>query len=137
MSITLTTPYSVSINGTQVESDTAGACVSSSVDYLGKIMTYTYKVGTFTASPPTFNVGPYSQNPPSQNIVVSVYVGSTTGNQTFGQWWLNGNLQPTIIATASLTASTAQLLSNRNTAENFASVSGGLMPGTQVPWTAL
>jgi hypothetical protein len=137
MSITLTTPYTVAVNGSTVENDTIGACTSSSMDYLARVMTYTFKIGSLTGSPANLNVGPYSQNPPSQNIVVNVYVGPTTSNQTFGQWYLNGVLQSTIISSTILNPIVAQLITDRNNAEGFVSVSGGLMPGTQVPWTQL
>jgi hypothetical protein len=137
MSITLTTPYVVNVNGSVVEDDTIGACTSSSMDYLARMLTYTFKIGTLTGSPSNLNVGPYSQNPPSQNIVVSVYVGPTTGTQTFGQWLLNGVLQATIIPSGTLAPFVTSLLADRNSAEGFVAVSGGLLPGSVVPWTQL
>lgn len=137
MSITLTTPYTVSVNGTQVENDTVGACTSSSMDYIARMLTYTFKIGTLTGSPSNLNVGSYSQNPPSQNIVVSVYVGPTTGTQTFGQWYLNGVLQGTIIPSGTLAPFVTSLLADRNSAEGFVAVVGGLMPGSTVAWTQL
>ncbi len=140
MSIALTTPYVVNINGTQVEDDTIGACTSMSMDYLANMMTYTFKKGTLTGSPANLNVGPYSQNPPSQNVVVTVYMGSTNENGnglTAGQWWLNGVLQSTDISNTILSPIITQLLANRNTAEGFVAVSGGLMPGSVTNWTQL
>lgn len=119
MSITLTNPYTVSVNGTQVEDDTAGACTGLSIDFLARTYSVTFKMGTLTGNPPNLNVGP------------------TTGGQTFGQWWLNGVLQGSIIPAATLNSFVSQILGDRNTAEGFVSVSGGLMPGTQVPWTQL
>lgn len=136
MSITLTTPYTVSIGGVQVEDDAIGACTSSSMDYLACMLTYTFKAGTLTGSPSNLNVGPYAQLQ-GQTVTVSVYVGPTTSTQTTGQWYLNGNLQSTIIPAATINPIISTLLSDRNTAESFVSVAGGLMPGTQVPWTAL
>jgi len=136
MSINLTTPYTVSINGTQVENDTVGACVGSSVDYLARTLTYVFKIGTLTGSPSNLNVGPIAQQQ-NQTVTVTVYVGPTQGGQTTGQWWLNGVLQASIIPAATLNPIITQLLSNRNTAEGFVAVSGGLMPGTQVAWSSL
>jgi len=136
MSITLTTPYTVAIGGTQVENDTVGACTSMSMDYLARILTYTFKVGTLTGSPVNLNVGPLAQTN-GQTVVVSVYVGPTTTTQTFGQWSLNGVLQGSIVPSATLNPIVTQLLANRNTAETFVAVANGLMPGTQVAWAAL
>jgi len=136
MSITLTTPYTVAIGGTQVEDDTAGACVSMSMDYLARVLTYTFKVGTLTGSPSNLNVGPYAQQQ-GQIVTVTVYVGPTTATQTFGQWTLNGVLQGSIISSTILNPIVTQLLANRNTAEGFVAVSGGLMPGSTVAWTQL
>ena len=106
------------------------------MDYLARILTYTFKVGTLTGSPVNLNVGPYAQLQ-GQTVTVMVYVGSTNATQTFGQWWLNGSLQGTIIASATLNPIVTQLLANRNTAEGFVAVSGGLMPGTTTAWAAL
>jgi len=136
MSITLTTPYTVAIGGVQVENDIVGACTASSVDYLGLTMTYVFKVGTLTGSPANLNVGPYAQLQ-GQTITVMVYIGPTTATQTFGQWYLNGLLQGSLVPSATLNPIVSQLLTDRNNAENFVAVSGGLMPGSQVPWTVL
>jgi hypothetical protein len=137
MSITLTTPYTVAINGTQVEDDTVGACSSYSMDFLAKILTVVFKIGTLTGSPSTLNVGPYSQQPPIQTVTVAVYLGPTGGGQTQYQWWLNGVLQASIIPSATMAPFVTQLLGDRNASETFVAVSGGLMPGTQVPWTTI
>src|SRR5271157_87243 len=101
MSITLTTPYTVLVNGTQVENDTIGACVSQSVDYIARMMTYVFKIGTLTGSPANLNIGPYAQIN-GNTITVMVYVGPTTATQTTGQWYLNGVLQASIIPNATL-----------------------------------
>jgi hypothetical protein len=50
---------------------------------------------------------------------------------------VNGVLQSTIVSSTILSPILAQLLVDRNNAEGFVSVSGGLMPGVQVPWTQL
>lgn len=136
MSISLTTPYTVAIGGTQVENDTIGACVFSSMDYIGRMMTYVFKVGTLTGTPPNLNAGPYAQLQ-GQTVTVAVYIGPTTATQTFGQWYLNGVLQSTIVPTATLTPIVAQLITDRNNAEGFVSVAGGLMPGVVTNWTQL
>jgi hypothetical protein len=136
MSITLTTPYTVAIGGVTVEDDTIGACVSMSMDYLANLMTYVFKVGTLAGSPSNLNVGPYAQTN-GQTVTVAVYVGPNVGNQQTGQWYLNGVLQGTLVSGTILAPIITQLLANRNTAESFISVAGGLMPGTTVAWTAL
>ena len=133
MSITLTTPYTVSVNGTQVEDDTIGAVTSISIDYIGCLLTVVYKIGTLIGSPSTFNAGPYAQLN-GKTITVIVYIGPTTASQTYGMWWLNGALQSSIVPSASLTNTISTAISWWNTAESFASVSGGLLPGTQVAW---
>lgn len=137
MSITLTTPYVVNINSVQVEDDTNGACVSMSMDYLARMMTYVFKIGTLTGSPVNLNVGPYAQTN-GQTVTVAVYVGANiTGGLQTGNWYLNGVLQAAIIPSGTLAPIITQLLANRNTAEGFVAVSGGLMPGVQTNWTAL
>lgn len=136
MSITLTTQYTIAVNGTQVEDDTIGACVASSMDYLARMMTYVFKVGTLTGSPPNLNIGPYAQTN-GQTITVSVYVGPTTATQTFGQWYLNGVQQGSLVQSSTLAPFLTQLLTDRNNAETFVAIAGGLMPGVQVPWTQL
>ena len=136
MSITLTTPYTVSIGGVSVEDDTVGACTSYSMDFMGLILTVVFQIGTLTGSPANLNVGPYAQQQ-GQDITVAVYLGPTTASQTYGQWWLNGALQSTVVPVSTLSPFVTQLLGDRNAAETFVSVSGGLMPGTQVPWTQL
>ena len=136
MSITLTSPYTVSINGSTVETDTIGACVASSVDYLARTLTYVFKVGTLTGSPVNLNVGPYAQTN-GQTVTVMVYIGPTTATQTTGQWYLNGILQGTIIPGGTINPIISTILGDRNTAEGFVAVPGGLMPGSVTPWVAL
>ena len=108
------------------------------MDYLARMLTYTFKIGTLTGSPANLNVGPYSQNPPSQNIVVGVYVGpNISGGLQTGNWFLNGVLQANAIPGAIINPIITTLVTDRNNAEGFVSVSGGLLPGVQVPWTQL
>lgn len=131
MSITLTNPFTVNAGGSQVENDTAGACTALHIDFVAKTYTVTFQSGTLSGSPSNLVPGPYAQQ-----IVVTVYVGATNATQTFGTWWLNGIKQASIVPSADLTEFIAQVIGDRNTAEGFASVAGGLMPGTQVPWVA-
>lgn len=134
MSITLTTPYTVAINGSTVETDTIGACTSSSVDYIARTLTYVFKIGTLTGSPSNLNAGSYAQTN-GQTITVTVYIGTTNATQTTGQWYLNGVLQGTIIPGGTINPIISTILADRNTAEGF--ISQGLMPGTTSAWTQL
>jgi hypothetical protein len=137
LSISLTTPYTIAVNGSTVENDTVGACVGMSMDYLARTLTYTFKVGTLTGSPSNLNVGPYAQTN-GQTITVTVYVGpNISGGLQTGNWYLNGVLQPAVIASGTINPIITQLLANRNTAEGFVAVAGGLMPGVATAWAAL
>ena len=127
MSITLTSPYTVSVNGSQVENDTVGACTGMSLDYLANVLTYSFAIGGLTGSPANLNIGPYAQTN-SQNVIVTVQL--LTGG------WSDNHGHSGTIPGAILNPIITQLLANRNTAEGFVAVSGGLMPGTQVAWTA-
>jgi hypothetical protein len=126
MSITLTSPYAISVNGTQVENDTVGACTGMSLDYLASVLTYSFAIGGLLGG--NLNVGPYAQTN-NQNVVVTVQL--QTGA------WSDNHGHSGVIPGAILNPIVTQLLANRNTAESFMAVSGGLMPGTQVAWTAL
>lgn len=137
MSIALTTPYVVNINAIQVEDDTTGACTSMSMDYLARMMNYTFKIGTLTGSPSNLNVGPYAQTN-GQTISVNVYVGpNIAGGLQTGTWFLNGVQQAAVIPSGTINPIITQLLANRNTAEGFVAVSGGLLPGVVTNWTQL
>jgi hypothetical protein len=128
MSITLTTPYAISVNGTQVEDDTVGACTGMSLDYIGNVLVYTFTVGTLAGNPPNIVAGPYAiANDQQITITVQLLTGAWSDNHGH-----SGTIPSTI-----LNPIITQLITNRNSAESFMSVSGGLMPGTQVPWTAL
>jgi len=137
MSITLTTPYTVSVGGVSVEDDTVGACMSYAMDFVAKILTVVFKIGTLGGSPLNVIPGYYAQQYGNGTIAVAVYLGPTQNGLTQNQWWLNGDLQPAVIPTATLAPFVTQLLGDRNTAETFMAVSGGLMPGTQLPWTSI
>jgi hypothetical protein len=129
MSITLTSPYLVSIGGVQVEGDTVAACTGYSIDYIGHIMTYKFSIGTLAGSPPQFVAGPYAVNNGYQQITLTVNLATGAWSSNYG----GAGTVPGSILNPIIT----QLLGNRNSSESFMAVAGGLMPGTQVPWTAL
>jgi hypothetical protein len=128
MSIALTTPFTVTINGSQVENDTVGACTGMSYDYIGNILTYTFEIGTLMGSPANLNAGPYGL---ANNQQVVVTVNCLTGA------WSDNHGHSGVIPGSILNPIIAQLLANRNTAESFVAASGGLMPGVTTAWTAL
>ena len=107
-----------------------------SMDYLSRMMTYVFKIGTLSGSPSNLNVGPYAQLQ-GQTVTVTVYIGTTNATQTTGQWFLNGALQGSIIPSGTINPIISTIIADRNTAEGFVAVSGGLMPGTTTAWTQL
>ena len=135
--ITLTTPYVVAIGGVQVEDDTNAACMSYSMDFAGKLLTVVFKKGTLGGSPLNVIPGFYAQQDGTGTTTVIVYLGPTQNGQTQYQWWLNGNLQSTIVPSASITPFVTQLLGDRNTAESFVAVAGGLLPGATTAWSSI
>ena len=135
--ITLSTPYVVAIDGQQVEDDTNAACMSYSMDFSSKIMTVVFKIGTMGGSPLNLVPGFYAQVNGSGTTTVMVYLGPTQNGQTQYQWWLNGNLQSTIIPSATLAPFVTQLLGDRNSSEAFVSGVGGLLPGAVTPWASV
>ena len=128
MSITLTTPYAVTINGVQVENNTVGACTSTVTDFLARTLTATFQIGTLAGNPPNLNAGPQGilQN---QSYIVMVHLDT-------GLWSDNHGHSGTVPG-ATLTNQVNQAISNRNAAEVFIAVSGGLMPGTQIAWSSI
>jgi hypothetical protein len=132
MSIALTSPYSVDINSVLVEDDTTGACTGMTMDFIANVMTYTFKIGVLTGSGASLNLnaGPYAQtNGQTVTVTVNMLTGawSSTG-PTAGSGVIPGSILNPIIT---------QMIANRNTAEGFVAVSGGLMPGTTTAWTQL
>lgn len=128
MSITLTTPYAISVNGTQVENDTVGACTGMSVDFIGNVMIYTFSVGTLAGNPSNLVAGPYAiANNQQITITVQLLTGAWSDNHGHSGTIPGSILNPII----------AQLIAQRNSAESFMAVAGGLMPGNQVAWSAL
>ena len=135
--ITLTTPFTFAVNGQTIESDTLGACVSYSMNFLTRMLTVVFQIGVSGGSPANLVPGSIAQQQ-NQTVTVVVYLGPTANGLVYGNWWLGaGNLQASIIPSATLATFVTQLLGDRNSAETFVSVNGGLMPGVQTAWVAL
>jgi|ERR1700722_1720559 len=131
MSITLTTPVSFTINGV-TENDTIGAATSCVYDFQGMILTVTYKLGTaLSGSPLSLNQGAAAF---SNGYLLTVLFNLNTGvwSYTYNTQSGGGTLTGT-----TLTTQQNNFIALRNQLEAFVSVSGGLLPGTQVNWTAL
>lgn len=131
MSITLTTPLAFTINGV-TETDTIGAMTNFNQDFQAMTYTAVFKVGTaLTGSPLSLNQG---SDALANGYVLTVIFNVNTGvwTYTFGPNSGGGTLTG-----AALTALQSQMIAARNQGESNVAVSGGLMPGTQVPWMAL
>jgi hypothetical protein len=127
MSIKLTTPFNVTVQGV-TESDTDGALVSVVTDYIGRVQTTTFQVGTLVNNPtPNLNAGPQGilQN---QTIIVTVHMDTGAWSDNHGH---SGTIPPGSILTNIQTSAVGQ----RNTGESFMAVPGGLMPGVITAWT--
>lgn len=134
MSITLTTPFTLS--GSQSEDDTVAAITNVEIDFIGGYLTVTAMKGTLSGNPSVFGAGVYASIPAyGQIVIVKLYIGPTTAQQTFGMWWLNGVQQAAIVPLSVISSTITQLMGLWNQGESFMCVSGGLLPGTQVPWT--
>jgi len=132
MSITLTTPIVLTIAGV-TETNTIGALVSIAQDFQAFTQTAIYKLGTaLTGSPLSLNQGPFAL---AHNYVLTVVFNINTGVWTYTYANLSGG--GTLAPGATLTGLQAQFMASRNQAEAFVAVAGGLLPGTQVPWTQL
>lgn len=123
MSITLTSSYTVSINGQSVESDAVGGATSVQTDFLGNTITFQLVVGSLLNG--NINAGPIAGTQ-AQNVYVTI-------NLTTGAWTSTNNksgiVDPTVLSTL-----ITQIRNNRNAMESFA-ITATIMPGTQVPWT--
>jgi len=128
MSIALTTPFTVSINGVQVENDTVGACTGYTVDFIANTMTYFFQIGSLSGSPPNLVAGSIAA---LQNKFIQVTVNLLTAA------WTDNLGGSGTVPSATLNPIIAAFIANRNSAEAFVAVSGGLMPGTVTNWTAL
>jgi hypothetical protein len=131
MSITLTTPVAFTINGV-TENDTIGAATSLMQDFQAMTYTAVYKIGTaLSGSPLALNQGP---NALTNGYFLTVVFNLNTGVWTYTYGSLSGG---GTLAGAALTTLQNTFIANRNAMEANVSVSGGLLPGTQVNWTAL
>jgi hypothetical protein len=132
MSITLTTPIVLTIAGV-TETDTIGALVNLSQDFQAMTQTAVYKLGTaLTGSPLSLNQGPFAQ---TNGYVLTVIFNINTGVWTYTYAGQSGG--GTLAPGATLTGLQTQFIAARNQGEGFVSQTGGLLPGTQVNWTAL
>jgi len=131
MSITLTTPIAFTIAGV-TETDTIGAATSLTQDFQGMTYTAVYKIGTALAgSPLALNQGAAAL---ANGYTLTVIFNLNTGVWTYTYGGVSGG---GTLTGASLTALQTTFIAARNAIEADVSVAGGLMPGTQVNWTAL
>jgi hypothetical protein len=131
MSITLTTPVNFTLPGI-TENDTIGAATSLLQDFQGMTYTAVYKIGTaLSGSPLSLNQGPAAI---TNGYVLTVVFNLNTGvwTYTYGPTSGGGTLTG-----AALTTLQNTFIAARNAIEADVSVSGGLLPGTQVNWTQL
>jgi hypothetical protein len=132
MSITLTSPVVITIAGI-TETDTIGALTGLSQDFQGMTQTATYKIGTaLIGTPLSLNQGPAAL---ANGYVLVVVFNINTGAWTYTYAGQSGG--GVLAPGATLTGLQNQFIASRNQAEVFVAVSGGLLPGTQVPWTVL
>ena len=132
MSITLTTPVAFTIAGV-TETDTIGVCTSITQNFQAFTQTVTYNLGTaLVGSPLVLNQGPSAL---ANGYVLTVVFNINTGVWSYTYAGLSGG--GTLAPGATLTGLQNQFIAARNQAEGFVSVSGGLLPGTQVNWTTL
>lgn len=132
MSINLTTPVAITIAGV-TENDTIGALSVLHQDFQAMTQTAIYNIGTALAGNPlALNQGPFGI---ANGYVLTVVFNINTGVFTWIYAGQSGG--GTLAPGATLTGLQNQFIAQRNQAESFVSVSGGLLPGTQVNWTAL
>lgn len=131
MSITLTTPVTFTIGGV-TETDTIGAAVSLLQDFQGMTYTAVYKIGTsLSGSPLALDQGPFAL---TNGYLLTVIFNLNTGIWTYTYGGTSGG---GTLTGAALTALQNTFIAARNAIEADVSISGGLLPGTQVNWTAL
>jgi hypothetical protein len=124
MSITLTTGTLVQINGSTVENDTIGACISMHVDYFAQTVTFVFRTGVIASG--NLNAGNYG---PTITLTVVLATGAWTSFNSSTGASLSGT-----IGAGALANFVAQLKSDRNLVETFAAGASGILPGTQVSW---
>jgi hypothetical protein len=126
MSITLTTPTSVTITGTQSvsETDSVAVITAMNIDYKAETATFVFQTGKETSG--TFVQGQYG-------FTVTLTIHLDTG--AWASFDSRGSLynQAGNVAGASLTAFINQLISDANLVEQFAAAT--FLPGTQVAFT--
>jgi len=122
MSITLTTPKQVSINGVVQENDTQGAATVLHYDFNSNVASWRFDIGS--GAPSTFNIGVY-------NVPITLTVNMTTGAWTAESTGVT--LGSGTFSGAGFTSFQNQFKTIRNAAETFAA--NQFMPGTQVAWT--
>jgi hypothetical protein len=129
MSITLTTPVSFTINGV-TETDTIGAATSCLYDFQSRALTVTYKIGTALVGN-SLNQGPAAL---ANGYTLTVQFNLSTGawSYTYGTQSGGGTITGT-----PLTTQQTNVIALRNQLEAFVDVTGGLLPGTDVPWTQI
>jgi hypothetical protein len=120
MSITLTTAKTVSINGSQVESDTQAAATLLDYDFLANVATLRFNIGS--GAPSAFNIGVY-------DTPATLTVNMTTGT------WSTTSGQSGTFSGAGFTSFQNQFKAIRNAAETFAAAQITPVLGTQVAWT--
>ena len=131
MSITLTTPISITIAGV-TENDTIGAMVNFNQDFQAMTYTAIYKLGTsLSGSPLALNQGAFAL---SNGYELTVVFNLNTGVWTYTYNTLSGG---GTVSGAALTSLQNDFIAARNKGESYVSVAGGLLPGTQVNWTQL
>lgn len=118
MSINLTTPKLVAINGVTQENDTTGASTTFAMDFLGNVCTFTLNIGVLASG--NLNVGVYS-------IPVTCTLNLTTGD------WVSSNGFGGTISGLQLSQFVTMMKNLRNGNEIFCAGSA-VMPGVQVPW---
>lgn len=131
MSITLTTPVSITIAGV-TENDTIAAMTSFHQDFQAMTYTAVFKVGTaLSGNPLTLNQGPFAL---ANGYVLTVVFNVNTGVWTYTYGGASGG---GTLSGAALTTLQNQMIAVRNQGEANVAVSGGLLPGVQANWTVL
>jgi hypothetical protein len=122
VSITLTTPIGVTITGPSpvTENDTIGACTSMTIDYFAQVVTFIFQTGVIQSG--NINAGKYG---PIVTLVVNLITGQ----------WSASTGQSGTIGAGALSSFNAQLKSDRNLVETFASNNITGLLGSQVAWT--
>lgn len=125
MSITLTTPVTVTATGGSVpsENNIQGSAVSLDMDWLANIGTIRFSIGS--GAPSAFNIGVYDVP-----IILTV-------NMTTGAWSAVNSKTGVVVGSgtfsgAGFTNFQNQFKAIRNAAESFAA--NQFMPGVQVAW---